>query len=139
METKLRERIQFPGDVTQVWEYLAKPELWPGWVEKISKVTSIDDGYYRIEIGGKIVIGTIESLDAFERMRFVGMLENRPNDKSFAIEYTITSKSHDVIITETQEISIPFPFNWLAWFLHNYGRRQGVSNLENLRELCQQS
>ncbi|MDQ8201548.1 SRPBCC family protein [Pelagicoccus sp. SDUM812003] len=134
---KIRERIEINAPEDVVWSHVSKPELWPGFVSKMQTVQRLEDGFYRIEIGGKEVIGKFELVQPRTRLRFAGQLTSQPKVSEFVIEYRIENAPKRVVVSEIQEFHVPFPFNLLVAFLSRFGKPQGETNLEILKELCE--
>ena len=134
---RLQEKIRILATPEVVWAYLADPNLWPGFVPKIQIVEPLEDDFYRIEIGGKEVIGKIELLVPSKRMRFAGQLTNQSKESAFAIEYLIDPKPNGVVVSEIQEFHIPFPFSIIVWLISRFGTPQSETNLQILKELCE--
>lgn len=136
---RLSESITIDAPVATVWDAISQPVNWPGFVAKIQTVEALDNGFYRIEIGGKEVLGKIASLDSFKRMCFAGQLTNQSKQSEFLIEYRLDADTRCVVVTEIQEFELPFLVSLLVKFLWKYGKKQSESNLELLKKFCESS
>ncbi len=135
---RIVERAKIKATTGEIWEYLSQPTRWPEFVEKIETIEPLDGGFYRILISRKEAIGKIESLDTGKLLRFSGMLAAQPDKPGFAIEYRLEAKNRHTLVSEIQELLIPFPFNLLVKLVMKLGRKQSPSNLDRLKKLCEE-
>ena len=136
---KLSETISIRANASAVWPYLRDPELWPGFMAKIAAAEQISENLYHIEISGKTVIGSIDDMVDLHRVRFVGVVEDRPAKKPFAVEYRLEGHETSLTVTETQDLPLPFPLGALAHVARLIGLNEEQTNLETLKELCESS
>lgn len=134
---RLCETIKIAGPIAQIWDHVSTPELWPGFVSKIQVVEQLEDGFLRIDIGGKEVLGKIEVLNPMTRIRFAGQLTTQDIDSAFAIEYRLQAQRDHVVVSEIQEFELPFWIGLLVRFFHRFGTPKNETNLEDLKGLCE--
>lgn len=134
---KLRETIRINAPASVIWDAISKPERWPGFVSKIQEVEALDSGFYRILIGNKEVIGKIARFETYRCMQFAGQLTAQSKQSEFFIEYQLQESAKYVVVSEIQEFHIPFPFNFLVKFFFKFGKPQSKTNLQHLKELCE--
>lgn len=134
---RLSESIKIKAPSIVVWDAVSDPKHWPEFVSKISEVETLEDGFYRIVLNRKEVIGKIAILEHSRRMQFAGQLTNQPKNSEFLIEYQLTEKQSHVVVTELQEFHMPFPISLLVKFLFKFGKPQGPTNLQLLKKNCE--
>lgn len=134
---RVSESIKIRAPSIVIWDAVSDPDQWPSFVSKISEVEKLEDGFYRILINNKEVIGKIASSEQCRRLLFAGQLVNQPGNSEFLIEYLLQDKSSHVVVTEIQQFHLPFPISLLVKFLFKFGKSQGPTNLQLLKELCE--
>ena len=147
---KIRDNITIKARAEKIWPLLVEPDFIPEWNEKIVAVKALATSRPALQAQYRFTfrftkketdcIGTLTTLEF--PLRITWRFESLDLEKPWSVTdaFELQEKSGHTSLKRTLDLTkapIPLIFRPLIWFIANFGRPTGITNLEKIKSLAE--